>query len=839
MTVVNICYLLQTNFAIRKKLIIFATSEAIKALNSLTTNAMKRQLFTLLMIGVVHLLAFSNLVLDIDTKTISECAEMPQVKKTVERLSNGIKVTYELDSITLIPDSIKKGAFYPILKGFGQIDTETRPWLPIFNDRFVVGENSDCNVTILEDEFVYYNIEVSPARAPQLVAEDFCYTSENLPKITSANYFYPPSIAEGNGTEVYRGEHIMYVNVAPLQYNSWIKRLCIHKKFSYLIEVSDEALEDTPTSRIMPGDPYISTLTDATNERKNITPIRYSTPAPISYLIIAHNSLEASAWEFLHTKNWMGFNVEMETRAEWTPESIKQVVKDFYEKNRYAYYVVFWGDHNLIPAEYHAPIAGGYSVYSDLYYACMDGTNDQLPDLIYGRIPISSNKEGYAYIRKNHAYHTNPNGDMSRTKFVGVADFEDAIDSRTHLSDGKEDNGRYFVRTTETVCQAVAGVFDDVERIYSTSGNVVPNSWGDGTVNFEFPDHLKTAAAWTGSTNDIVEAFNSGCNMVLHRDHGTITGWHRPSFQTSHLSRLTNTVYPVVFSHNCSSGNFTASNNFAKNIISLEEGGAAAVIGATQSTYSPYNDIMTLGVMKAIWPNRNFTFHSYPTAVDDEFDSPVLSLGEAFFVGMSKMEESMPDSKSKYRVHQRRAFHCIGDPSLYLYYGKDYGIAENLEASYDYDNFQADITLKGNTSAYISYWDTLNGKIERYYGNHLSFTTNAPETLVYIYKHGMKPIHFLLYDVMLTKSSEMSAIESVRFKSSSEMEIIISDTQTANNLSLTVMEANNLQQGNITELPVVENCVSYTPKLQNNRLYFVTLKQGNEILDTKTVYKTK
>lgn len=172
-------------------------------------------------------------VLDAATGTIQETNTLPTVTRTVEKLSNGTKVTYEFSGVLLMADPLKSETYYPLIEGFGQTATEKEAWLPVRNDRFMLTDSTGCNVSILSDETVTVRILMSPARADHAETEDFEYTSSNLPIITSRPKFLPEQIAFDQGCEIYRGYFIKSVQIHPIQYNSITRRARFHKKFSY------------------------------------------------------------------------------------------------------------------------------------------------------------------------------------------------------------------------------------------------------------------------------------------------------------------------------------------------------------------------------------------------------------------------------------------------------------------------------------------------------------------------------------------------------------------------------------------------------------------------------
>lgn len=259
-----------------------------------------------------------------------------------------------------------------------------------------------------------------------------------------------------------------------------------------------------------------------------------------------------------------------------------------------------------------------------------------MPDLCYGRIPASTKEEMKNVADKIWKYENSNNAIEPTTRFLGAAFFQDNLTPY-----GQED--REYVKTVESICSTLESKFDYIDRVYCTSGNVVPNAWHEGIIGFPFPNYLKNESAWQGKTQDIINSINANCNIVLHRDHGADDGWDKPSFLRSHLSQLTNTTYPIVFSINCNTGNFAVPNSFSKALLCQKQGGAAGIIGATAPSYTYRNDVIALAIMKSIWPSLDFKTYRSDYELNAEFDQPVATLGEALAVGLIKMEETFPE----------------------------------------------------------------------------------------------------------------------------------------------------------------------------------------------------
>src|SRR5262249_25189984 len=115
---------------------------------------------------------------------------------------------------------------------------------------------------------------------------------------------------------------------------------------------------------------------------------------------------------------------------------------------------------------------------------------------------------------------------------------------------------RSFVETSELARDELLNQGYSVDRIYTKtvegSGGSIPKRFFNGAL---LPAAIGDGSgfAWDGDTNDIVDAFNDGRFLFLHRDHGWEDGWLNPEFTTTNvINDLSNgDLLPVVFSVNC------------------------------------------------------------------------------------------------------------------------------------------------------------------------------------------------------------------------------------------------------------------------------------------------
>ncbi|MDE6156980.1 MAG: hypothetical protein K2F78_02420, partial [Muribaculaceae bacterium] len=187
-------------------------------------------------------------------------------------------------------------------------------------------------------------------------------------------------------------------------------------------------------------------------------------------------------------------------------------------------------------------------------------------------------------------------------------------------------------------------------------------------------------------------------------------------------------------------------------------------------------------------------------------------------------------------LKQRRMYHCLGDPSLSVYWNKDNLLERNLTATYN--DGVAEISL-GGISAYISVWDAAFGPHFRVYGNYLKYETFAGETMVTISKPGYRPLLLMLYSFQrsnqLSDIAALASIKSTEFRDD-ELSITIENADVAG-MTLTVLETDNVAAGGISTTMEAEAVSGYLINNPSNRFYYIVLRRGDEIIDSKSIFK--
>ncbi|MBE9492102.1 MAG: T9SS type A sorting domain-containing protein, partial [Bacteroidetes bacterium] len=339
-------------------------------------------------------------------------------------------------------------------------------------------------------------------------------------------------------------------------------------------------------------------------------------------------------------------------------------------------YFVIIGDHTgsyAVPGEIHLDPNYGDDFATDLYFACMGGGSDHIPDMAHGRISVSSFTEAQVIVDKIINYEKTPttNSDFYQNA-LNCAQYQDAP-TTPPVYDGYA--ARRFCHTSEDIRDYLQ---DDQgytsERVYytSTTWDVTDLHYNNGyySTGGLLPAELRNVSFdWNGGASDITSAIDAGKFMVFHRDHGYIggSGWAHPYYTTTSMNSLSNgNMLPVVFSMNCHTGEFQLSNCFAEKFLRMSNKGAVGVVAAAYYSYSGYNDALSLGMIDAIWSDPGLygvygsggTGNTYTIGAGND----LYTMGDVVNQGLIAMVHNWGNN-----TYQHELFHWFGDPAMKIW----------------------------------------------------------------------------------------------------------------------------------------------------------------------------
>lgn len=401
------------------------------------------------------------------------------------------------------------------------------------------------------------------------------------------------------------------------------------------------------------------------------------------FLILTHPDFREAADALAKWKNEKGIltNVFNVNDGAGSGPDTKEEIDEFIE-NRYRRgfvrpsYVLLLGDAEFIPP-FYVNTSGSATTGSDYPYALLSSDDDLLPDFALGRIPVDTLDQADTVVNKVIKYEKNPPFATSFYNNVGIASQFQCC--RSGNPQGRDQ--RSFIETSELVRNELLNRGYGVDRIYTATfdgnGGNTPRRFYNGTV---LPADLAAGSgfAWDGDTDDIVDAWNAGRFLFLHRDHGWEDGWADPSFTSTNVDNdLTNGArLPVVFSVNCASGLFdneTANGDygtdvdgvyFSERLLRKSDGGAVGVLGDTRNSPTWANSALTRGFFDAVWPN---TVADFGDNTSHRRLGDILNHGKLYLatqIGVAGTTEAPSQGNFESEVYM---WHVLGDPTLEMW----------------------------------------------------------------------------------------------------------------------------------------------------------------------------
>jgi len=627
-----------------------------------------RSIFTIIFLALFSSLWAQNQTLNFDGEArIVENTE--PYREIFDEGINGVLVNYTFPGAHVKSKSEGNTVFQNLyIKNFSHTQEVGLPSVPSHIDFVMIPKGATPSLQIITAPSVTYNnFLIYPALEP---ASDEYGSSEPDFIIDSSFYStnttFPTSPVIIREIVKYKGISLAMIEVYPVQYNPELRKLTVHSQISYRVDFSHATQfvnrEDysSNTLEMLPNlvinNQY---LKQEIQQYLSINNDPISTP---NYLIITHPDYIAAADSLAAWKERMGFKTEIISSSSWTSATVKSTIHSKYQNYtpKPDYFVII-GDNDKVPGEILG--SGSSSFASDLYYSCMDGASDFVPDMANGRISVANATQAMNVIHKIINYERNPLVDSAfYSSGLNCAYFQ-------HASNGYAE--RRFAQTSEEIRTHIVSRGYNVDRVYVTGSSVSPLYWNNGSYSAgeAIPNYLrKPTFLWNGTGSQISSFINAGRFYVFHRDHGMSSGWGDPYYTTSSLNALSNgNKLPVVFSINCLTGKYMDAECFAEKLLRINNGGAVGVFAHGEVSYSGFNDGLALGLVDAIWSYPglvpNFTGSggvSNPTLTPH---TDVFRLGDVKNQGLLRMVETWGGATSSIK-YTHELFNYFGDPAM-------------------------------------------------------------------------------------------------------------------------------------------------------------------------------
>lgn len=688
----------------------------------------------------------------LSTSSYEETSQKPSqmMVRTVETVSDGVIVTYKINAVSL--SSTDDGSVRVSLDGFGGGTTLGEPALPSRSDAFCVPSGYRASVQVVASTYHDYQYSVASC-VPAISDNDSISALSFSTALNSYTGFKPSTSVAVASSDLYRGREIANVTVSPIQYNMIANTLRVYDMLQYKVTYSKAKsaralIGTTDTTRVIGSFILPDSLAFKNPELVPFEPI-VSTRDSVGYLIVTVPRYESYLKKFVQWKKLLGFNVDVKISEDWNSESIKSAVQSSYDSNKTLLYVLFVGDNTQVPGQLISASTGEgtetetslASHYTDRYYCCIDGDEDTMPDLYYGRWAVSNEEELERVIDKTIQYEQQPTTDEKFYKTLLNCSYFEA-NSESH---GKKYESKRFIHTSEDVYDYMTNQQNKtVDRIYwhtmSDIGEFPELLYYNPKYNNglqQIPESAYDIIKQKGNFNQFVDSINDGRFLTFYKAHGQkdqLVTFIDDSlalyrFNVSRVNKLDNCGWPtVLFSMTCETGQFDYSPKcFAQSMLDQTDGGAIGVIAASQSSYTPYSDALSFGLFNSIWPSPGFStsWDTIEIGSTNSSATPVYRLGQILENSKQMMSQQFSNMPN-FMKYMNEVYHCFGDPGLILTTDvptEFTGYTVKREDTY------VSVSLPLATKANIAFYDQTSNTVSRYYGNYAKFTTTTPDNV--------------------------------------------------------------------------------------------------------------
>lgn len=441
------------------------------------------------------------------------------------------------------------------------------PDLPVARCLIEVPLGARCAITLADA--AYREVPVSapvlplqPSRpksgaAPAFVIDPAAYQRSGFGEA-------PEAVVQDAG--MLRGARLVEVALEPVRYDPsrQVLRVLDTARIEVRFEDADHAATDAMASRY--ASPVYEAL--AASTVLNGAQDRYNPTGAIGFLAISTPALYADPQlaQFLAWKTAKGFHVTHVSTDQTgvTKELIKAYIQNAYDNGDVPpTFVLFVGDSPGIP---HWTGIGADSPPTDLNYAMLAG-NDYLPDVAIGRLAVTTATDLRSILAKTTSFE--------QIGWTGNNDWE------KHAT---------FMASTDNY-SVTEGTHNYVINNY-----LLPRGYTC--------DKLYTYT-YGATTQQVRDAINQGRSQGTYSGHGAETSWaDGPVFTQTDVRNLTNTVYPLIQSYACLTGNFAYAECFGETWIRTSHG-AVAFFGSSVTSYWTEDDILEKRFYEGIYDDQN------------------------------------------------------------------------------------------------------------------------------------------------------------------------------------------------------------------------------------------
>ncbi|UCE66302.1 MAG: hypothetical protein JSU85_15915 [Candidatus Zixiibacteriota bacterium] len=588
----------------------------------------------------------------------------------LEQSEYGVRVKYSINEL-FIDDLVVDGRTMKTIQvpGIFLPNNEGAPNLPGIGRMIAIPRGSVAGLRIegFKTE-IMRDIDLAPAPQIPFDTDDSPLKYVKDESIYSVNQDYPAEPVLISDPAKLRGVDYVILGITPFQYNPVTRDLIIYKEISVNVDFtggSGQFGENRLRNRFW--EPILS----ANLINYNILPkvdFNQIDPNPsetddFEYVIIVPDDPDFITWADT-IKNWRTLQgirtgvVNLSDIGGNTTTAIENYINNAYNTwDIPPASVLLLSDYQNSGLTYGitSPMWDNYCVSDNIYG---DVDNDDLPDVVMARITAQDPDDLSLMINKFLDYERNP---------PTSPDFYDHP-----ITAGGWQTERWFILCTE-ICRGfmsnVLGknpvreyaIYDGTPgSVWSTNANtyMLVDYFGPNGLGYipATPAHLTD---WGANATRINNDINSGAFVLLHRDHGSETGWGEPDYHIGDLAGLNNTMLPHVFTINCLTGRFDYGSQVFTEAFHRMQYGALSLTAASEISYSFVNDTYIFGIWDYMWPN-----------FDPGYGNPGIdNLNPCFANASGKhyLQASNWPYNPQHKVYTHHLFHHHGDAFTTVY----------------------------------------------------------------------------------------------------------------------------------------------------------------------------
>jgi len=562
----------------------------------------------------------------------------------------GFTVKLQINEIDFQYIKTENGNFYTAhISGFGNNLDYGNPALPVYKKLMELPEGATYEISIINKttntiELADYGINefIFPAQLPVPKIENPNIEFKFNKTTYNNNSFYSTDLAKIIPLGKMRSTSLARFEISPISYNPIKNQIEVIEELTIKVTIKNVNIQNLEKDKESHYSPYFQTLDKrvinskaylASNSNKSV-----ANKYPIKYVIVADSMFKQSLQPFVRWKEKKGYKVieayMQDSAVGTTKSSIKAYLQGLYQSGSTndpaPTFVLLVGDIDQLPSWTGMTSA---SHVTDLYYC--EFTNDQFPEMMYGRFSATDTAELNAQINKTIEYETYSMPDPS---FLGTSVLIAGYDGSGHgpiNGDGQINYGtnNYFNSNNSTNCKSYLYV--------------------NGSYN-------KDA--------EIRQQIDSGVSFANYTAHGYEQGWADPSFNVSHVATMTNqSKYPIMLGNACLTNKFDYGVCFGEALLRAKNKGAIGYIGASDNTYWDEDFYWAVGYGSV---SANPTYSSTGSGLYDmifhthneDFADWAMNSYQYLMAGNLAVSEG-----SNSDFYYWEIYHLMGDPSLMPY----------------------------------------------------------------------------------------------------------------------------------------------------------------------------